>query len=172
MDEAKIGGQIPEAKNQSKPIFQDMVPGVISVDELVFEIGKHVVRALNNEKFAEKVVAREKEYREKTTETIDQLTRQVDELAFLKKKNEELVRSNKAFEARNFEMAEALDVSRKEVEKLTSKLSPMDMTIGKLSGERDFFQVENERLQKEMGKLVEVNDRLTKKLEATRRKTK
>ena len=148
MDEAKIGGQIPEAKNQPRPIFQDQVPGIITVDDLVFEVGKHVVRALNNEKFAEKIAEREKEYKRQAAETIDALTKQVDELAFLKKKNEELTRSNKSYEARNFEMAEALDVTRKEVEKLTGQLCPMDREIGKLSSERNFFQTEVERLTK------------------------
>ena len=110
MEDAKIGGVTPEPiKAQAmEPIFKDPIPGVITSDELVFEIGKHVVRALNNEKFAEKVLEREKKFREHAQESIDLLTKQVDSLPFLEKQNEGLVRSNKAYEVKNHELAEAL----------------------------------------------------------------
>jgi chromosome segregation ATPase len=110
MEDAKIGGVTPEPiKAQAmEPIFKDPIPGVITSDELVFEIGKHVVRALNNEKFAEKVLEREKKFREHAQEAIDLLTKQVDTLPVLEKQNEGLVRSNKAYESKNHELAEAL----------------------------------------------------------------
>lgn len=136
MEDAKIGGVTPEPiKAQAmEPIFKDPIPGVITSDELVFEIGKHVVRALNNEKFAEKVLEREKTFRKHAQESIDLLTKQIDQLPVLKKHNEELIRSNKAYEAKNHELAEVLATTREEIQKLTSLISQKDFTIGKLEG--------------------------------------
>lgn len=144
MEEAKIGGQTPVVQEAPKPIFQDSVPGIVSADELVFEIGKHVVRALNNEMFAKKI----QEQYKKAQETINLLTKQLDILPELKKKNEDLIRSNRAYESRNHEMAEALDVSRKEVEKLTAQLSPQNFQLGKLEGQLESAEDEIERLNK------------------------
>lgn len=152
MEDAKIGGVTPEPiKAQAmEPIFKDPIPGVITSDELVFEIGKHVVRALNNEKFAEKVLEREKKFREHAQESIDHLTKQVDQLPLLEKQNEGLVRSNKAYEAKNHELAEVLATTREEIQKLTSLISQKDFTIGKLEGNLESAEVEMDAMKAQM----------------------
>lgn len=148
MEEAKIGGPIPETSQvTAEPIFKDIVPGVITSDDLIFEIGKHVVRALNNEKFAEKILERERKFKEHAQESIDRLTKQLDQLPVLKKQNEELIRSNRSYEAKNHELAEALAMTREEVQKLTQMVSQKDFTIGKMEGNLESVESEMESLK-------------------------
>lgn len=126
MDDAKIGGISSNNASQKeqglKPIFPDKIPSVLTTDDLVFEIGKYVIKCANAEKAVEKILEREKTFRKEAMEKITALQKQIQEKDEFVKKAEEIRKSNQAYQEKNQALDKALVEARIEVSELKKKL--------------------------------------------------
>lgn len=127
-EDAKIGGTTPqkESKEITGPVFPDKIPSVLSTDDLVFEVGKQAVRALNIEKVVDRITAEMNRLRALLASSQQHL-----------EKVPELESSNKSYQEKNRALDLALVDTRRELAGAKDLLKTKDIKIMELERVKD-----------------------------------
>lgn len=159
MEEAKIGGlNSKKEEPQVKPLFPETIPAVLGSEDLVFEIGKMVLKVANAEKVVQGLVAKEKA----KTEEIAKLMATIE----VQKKN---IEEHKNSIQRYQQKLENLGVQLRDLkefiqqENIKTKILKEEKEV--LAKQVTALTQENERLKEQLSEAQKANEQLVKKIE-------